>query len=144
MKFIPKSAFIEKTLAWEDFKKKAGEPGVVAIDTRDYIQKGFLTQEAEERLPDSARKQLAEFRSKNKTMLNELGKRKVRTASFDLLQKVILKNKKYRSQTLLIFDQVGKQVRWLMYNLELAGIKNYYFLRGGANSVIGLQAYGKN
>ena len=142
VKFIPKSEFKKKSLSWEEFKNKAQEPGVAIIDTRDYVQKGFLTTSAEAGLSENARKQLAEFRTKNKAMLSTLGKRKVRAASFDMLQNVILKNKKYRSQTLLIFDQVGKQVRWLMYNLELAGIKDYYFLSKGANGVIGLQAYG--
>jgi len=38
------------------------------------------------------------------------------------------KNKKIR---LLIFDAVGKQVRWLQYILEKEGFDEYYFLNGG-------------
>jgi rhodanese-related sulfurtransferase len=34
-------------------------------------------------------------------------------------------------KTLLIYDAVGKQVRWLQYYLEKAGIKDYYFMEGG-------------
>ena len=35
-------------------------------------------------------------------------------------------------KTLLIYDEVGKQVRWLQYRLEQAGVKKYYFMKGGA------------
>ncbi len=143
VKFIPKSEFKKKTLSWEDFQKKAHKPGIAVIDTRDSIQKGFLSKAAMDGLSDDAKNQLAEFQKENSEMLNALGRRKVRNASFDMLQNILLKNKRYQSQTLLIFDQVGKQVRWLMYNLELAGIKNYFFLSKGANGVIGIQAYGK-
>jgi rhodanese-related sulfurtransferase len=33
---------------------------------------------------------------------------------------------------LLVFDGEGENIRWLQYYFELAGIKNYYFLKGGA------------
>ncbi len=33
---------------------------------------------------------------------------------------------------LLIYDESGKQVRWLQYRLEQANIKNYWFLKGGS------------
>ena len=46
-----------------------------------------------------------------------------------------------RDKTLLIFDQVGKQVRWLEYYLVANGYKNYYFLAGGATSVLKAQKY---
>lgn len=36
------------------------------------------------------------------------------------------------NKTLLIYDAVGKQVRWLQYTLEKQGIKNYYFMDKGA------------
>ena len=32
---------------------------------------------------------------------------------------------------LLIYDEVGKQVRWLMYYLEDNNAPNYYFMKGG-------------
>lgn len=31
-----------------------------------------------------------------------------------------------------VYDEAGKQVRWLMYRLEQAGVKDYYFMKGGA------------
>lgn len=37
----------------------------------------------------------------------------------------------YRGKQLLIFDAVGKQVRWLQYILEHRGHKEYFFLRDG-------------
>jgi len=41
---------------------------------------------------------------------------------------------KARSQkkTLLVYDEVGKQVQWFQYYLERQGVKDYYFMKGGA------------
>jgi len=35
-------------------------------------------------------------------------------------------------KTLLAYDNSGKEVRWLQYYLEEKGIKDYYFMQGGA------------
>ncbi len=35
-------------------------------------------------------------------------------------------------RTLFIYDETGKQVRWLQYTLEQHNIKNYYFMKTGA------------
>ncbi len=35
---------------------------------------------------------------------------------------------------LLIYDEAGKQVRWLQYRLEELGVKNYFFMQGGAKA----------
>ncbi|MCW8901487.1 MAG: rhodanese-like domain-containing protein [Gammaproteobacteria bacterium] len=47
-----------------------------------------------------------------------------------------LKNFIYKARndnkTLYIYDEVGKQVRWLQYALESANMKNYYFMGKGA------------
>jgi len=37
------------------------------------------------------------------------------------------------NKTLLIYDAVGKQVRWLQYELEKAKVKDYFFMEKGAN-----------
>jgi hypothetical protein len=58
----------------------------------------------------------------------------------DFIKRVVKKGL-LQDSTLLIFDQVGKQVRWLMYYLEASGYTNYYFLSGGAYAVLGIQAY---
>jgi hypothetical protein len=141
VKFIPKSEFKKKTLSWEDFVAMAGKPGVVVVDTRDPMQKGFMTRANEDGMTGEMRVSVEEFRKKNKEMIETLGKRKVRPATFDQMLKFIINNKRYNTQTLLIFDQVGKQVRWLMYRLEEAGLNDYYFLNSGAAGVIGTQVY---
>lgn len=41
-----------------------------------------------------------------------------------------------RKKTLLIYDEVGKQVRWLQYRLEEMGVRKYYFMKGGAAGYI--------
>lgn len=41
---------------------------------------------------------------------------------------------KAEGKPLLIYDQAGKQVRWLQYYLEAKGVQDYYFLEGGAYS----------
>ena len=35
---------------------------------------------------------------------------------------------------ILIFDNVGKQIRWLQYYLENAGVEDYVFLDGGVGA----------
>ncbi len=39
---------------------------------------------------------------------------------------------KAKNRTLFIYDEVGKQVRWLQYTLEGMGVKKYYFMEKGA------------
>lgn len=39
---------------------------------------------------------------------------------------------KHTNKTIFIYDEVGKQVRWLQYALEKANVKNYYFMQKGA------------
>ena len=41
---------------------------------------------------------------------------------------------KRENKTLFIYDEVGKQVRWLQYALEKAGVANYYFMDKGARA----------
>jgi rhodanese-related sulfurtransferase len=41
---------------------------------------------------------------------------------------------KEKQKTLFIYDEVGKQVRWLQYALEEMGIKDYYFMDKGAKA----------
>ena len=49
--------------------------------------------------------------------------------------------KVHQNKPLFIFDQVGKQVRWLEYYLVENGYTEYYFLAGGATSVLTTQKY---
>lgn len=41
---------------------------------------------------------------------------------------------KNEGKSLMIYDAVGKQVRWLQYYLEEQGVKDYYFMKGGADA----------
>ena len=43
-----------------------------------------------------------------------------------------LKKALKEKRTLYIYDEAGKQVRWLQYTLERYNIKNYYFMKKGA------------
>ena len=41
---------------------------------------------------------------------------------------------KKEKKTLMVFDAVGHQVRWLQYYLKHEGLKDYYFMKGGADA----------
>ncbi len=47
-----------------------------------------------------------------------------------------VKQAKTSGQTLLIYDAVGKQVRWLQYYLEAEHVPSYYFMEGGAQAFL--------
>jgi len=67
-------------------------------------------------------------------------------ASLDQQKKLdrYIKKALRQNLTLLIYDEVGKQVRWLQYALEKAGAKKYYFMKKGAKGYYGeLIALGK-
>jgi len=59
---------------------------------------------------------------------------KERWASLDDREKLdkYLKEAIKGNRSIFIYDEVGKQVRWLQYALEDANIKNYYFMNSGA------------
>ena len=61
---------------------------------------------------------------------------KERWVSLDDKQKLtkFLEKAKQKNKTLFIYDEVGKQVRWLQYTLEQMGIKDYYFMEKGAKA----------
>ena len=59
-----------------------------------------------------------------------------RWASLDDRKKInnFIQKAKLENKTLYIYDEVGKQVRWLQYALEQAGVKKYYFMEKGARA----------
>lgn len=61
---------------------------------------------------------------------------KERWVSLDDREKLTkyLAKAKEKQKTLFIYDEVGKQVRWLQYALEEMGIKDYYFMNKGAKA----------
>jgi rhodanese-related sulfurtransferase len=46
----------------------------------------------------------------------------------------VIDQAKREKKTLLVYDQVGKQVEWFQYYLEAKGVKDYYFMKGGAQA----------
>jgi rhodanese-related sulfurtransferase len=57
-----------------------------------------------------------------------------RWTSLNKMDKVYdyIRKAKEKGKTLFIYDEVGKQVRWLQYALEREGVKDYYFMDKGA------------
>lgn len=143
--WIPKSEFKKKCLSWEKFKEVSVRAGTKVIDTRDNVQKGILTPQLLAQLPPEKKRDLEIFTQKNDEMLAALNtKNNVIAQPLDKMIKNIIKRGMFMDRTLLIYDQVGKQVRWLMYQLEDAGYSDYYFLNKGAQYVIGTQSYSLN
>jgi rhodanese-related sulfurtransferase len=50
--------------------------------------------------------------------------------------KIYVEKAKNSKKTLLVYDAVGKQVRWLQYYLESEGLTDYYFMKGGAKAFL--------
>lgn len=110
---IKKSAFKDKALAWSYFKAASEQGNVMVIDLRDSYQKSGA-------LPSL---------------------QKVRNIPLDVFIPNFVAKKSNQDKTLLIFDQVGKQVKWLQYYLEEYGYTDYLFLEGGATKVLKSQNY---
>jgi rhodanese-related sulfurtransferase len=106
-KLISKEALRQKTLDFESFKSKATEADALVVDIRDPVQR--------------------------KVRL-EVGKE--RNIPLDRFHNVLDRGD-MKDKQLLIYDAVGKQVRWLMYHLEDKGYTNYAFLDGGVRKAIG-------
>jgi len=105
---IPKSSFKKRLISPDDFSDRAtiDRQKYMTIDVRDKFQRagiGFY--------PGIER-----------------------WASHDQQKKLdaYIKKAIKQDRTLLIYDEVGKQVRWLQYVLEKAGVKKYYFMHKGA------------
>ena len=109
---IPKATFASYCIEFNEFKKLASR-GAVVIDVRDGIQKS-------QRLP---------------------GIKDTKSITFDTLIPNVIMKGRMKDRQILIFDQVGKQVRWLMYYLVENGYRNYKFLKGGATAVLKEQEY---
>ncbi len=149
LKWIPKSQFKELCLSWEAFKaaaektKKEGKK-LYIVDFRDSVQKGDISEAEMKSLPPDKKSELDKFHSKNKEVLDELKKHaEVLSIPLDKFISEVVDNEKMKDGVILGFDQVGKQVRWLMYYLEESFYTQYYFLDKGISKIIGIQAYSK-
>lgn len=112
---IPKSEFKQKCLPFDDFKAQLSSTGGMAIDVRDNIQRSQKLQ----------------------------GLEKAKAIPMDNFIPHFVAKKANQDKPLFIYDQVGKQVRWLEYYLVENGYQEYYFLAGGATSVLKTQEYKK-
>ena len=90
------------------FGKRVGN-GNITLDIRDVQQKDSLT------LFPTRQRSVPLDNSKLKTYVDKA---------------------KSKGKTLLIYDAVGKQVRWLHYYLESEGLTDYYFMKGGAKAFL--------
>jgi len=55
-------------------------------------------------------------------------------APLDQKQRIdaVIERAKAQNKTLLVYDKTGHQIQWFQYYLEHSGVKQYYFLKGGA------------
>jgi len=111
---IPYEEFLKISLDFDTFKQKiADSPNAKLIDARDPMQRTKKISDFKNALP----------------------------IPLDKLIRNVINRGNMKNDQLFIFDQVGRQVRWLMYYLEQHGYNNYYFLNGGATSVLKEQQY---
>lgn len=101
---IDSKSFKERLLEPKDFVARVGQNSVV-LDVRDRAQR------------DTA---LFPFKE-NRAQLDDMKK-------ID----AVIEEAKAQKKSLLVYDQTGKQVQWFQYYLVEKGVKDYYFMKGGA------------
>lgn len=102
-----------RKIDFNSFKEKSTYANSVVIDARDPIQRVHELPDIKEPLHIPVDK---------------------------LVQNIINKGH-MKNKVLLIFDQVGGQVEWLMYYLTENNYTDFYFLEGGATSILKEQEY---
>lgn len=104
-KIISKKTFKTYLISPDKFEDKIGAGNVLVLDVRDQLQR-------------------------NATGLFPGREKRVYINDASGLDKYIAKANR-EEKTLLIYDEVGKQVRWLQYYLEGKGADSYFFMKGG-------------
>ena len=104
-KIISKKTFKTYLIPPEKFEEKIGAGNVLVLDVRDRYQR-------------------------NATGLFPGREKRVYINDATGLDKYIAKANR-EEKTLLIYDEVGKQVRWLQYYLQGKGADSYFFMKGG-------------
>jgi rhodanese-related sulfurtransferase len=101
---IDEKNFKARLLEPKDFAARVGDKSIV-LDVRDRVQR------------DTA---LFPFKEQR--------------AQMDELKKIdaVVADTVAQKKTLLVYDQTGKQIQWFQYYLESKGVKDYYFMKGGA------------
>ncbi len=107
-RLLSKQKLNEHMLAPDEFGRRVGQ-NAITLDIRDTLQKDGIT--------------LFPTRQFSVPMDNKRLKSYVEQA-------------RSSNKTLLIYDAVGKQVRWLQYYLEEEGLRNYFFMKGGAKAFL--------
>lgn len=106
-RLINKDEFKKHLLEPEDFIGRANNSNNMIVDARDPLQREgyafFMGKEKRASLSDEA----------------QMGR--------------LIDDAVKAGNAMYIYDQAGKQVRWLMYRLEQKGVREYYFMKGGAN-----------
>lgn len=105
---IEKKEYQAHLLSPMKFGRRVGKKNVIVLDVRDRFQRdniGFFPG-AEKRVGLDEKAKLDKY----------------------------IQMAKHNRKKLLIYDAVGKQVRWLQYSIKQAGLKDYYFMKGGAKS----------
>ena len=108
-RLLSKAQLNEHTLEPEEFASRIGG-GVTTIDIRGPAQRGGVGLFG----------------------INDIA---IPLESRERLLTYIRKFKK-NGKVLYIYDEAGRQVRWMQYLIEAEGIKNYYFMKGGAKALI--------
>ena len=107
-KIISKKTFKTYLVPPEKFEQKIGAGNVLVLDVRDRFQR-------------------------DATGLFPGKEKRVYINDATGLDKYIAQANR-EEKTLLIYDEVGKQVRWLQYYLEGQGADSYFFMKGGVRN----------
>lgn len=107
-KIISKKTFKTYLIPPEKFEQKIGSGNVLVLDVRDQYQR-------------------------NATGLFPGKEKRVYINDASGLDKYIAQANR-EEKTLIIYDEVGKQVRWLQYYLEGQGADSYFFMKGGVRN----------
>lgn len=117
---IQPSQFRGRLLNFASFHELSINPQTLVVDVRDAAQR---------RNRDGTRNELPG--------LPLLGSARHLALGLDQFKRRLAEGR-YRDQPLLIYDAVGKQVKWLQYILERYGYADYHFLEGGVYAVTGV------
>lgn len=105
---IEKSRFKKHLIPPDTFEERVAQGNALVLDVRDQFQREgisiFVGREQRVSLDDTR-----------------------------LVEKYLVQAKR-ENRPLLVYDQAGKQVRWLMYHIEEKGLKSYHFMKGGARA----------
>jgi len=144
-----KKARIQKTIAYDAgmFEWAKAYPEMASLFGQSPIQPGKIISKkafkARSLDPDTFMNKIHDLGSKSLVLdIRDKYQRgaagffpgKERWASLDDREKLnkYIEQAKRENRPLFIYDEVGKQVRWLQYALEKNNIKDYYFMEAGA------------